>query len=97
MNDLTQWRALANSFPCLARMAGWKRIPSDYTPDTLIELCRGAISTSERSICEFLLHVWNKYDNAFELPELQGWDQRHQEAFAAWVDGRTLGRPLRYF
>ena len=55
------------------------------------------ISTAERSVCAFLLHVWNKYDNAFELPELQGWDQRHQEAFAAWVDGRTLGRPLRYF
>lgn len=95
LSDAAAWKALALSFPCISRMVSGERIPTEFTAQTLIDL-RG-ISTAERSVCAFLLHVWNKYDNAFELPELQGWDQRHQEAFAAWVDGRTLGRPLRYF
>ena len=95
LSDAAAWKALALSFPCVAGMVRGERIPANFTAQTLLEL-RG-ISTAERSVCAFLLHVWNKYDNAFELPELQDWDPRHQEAFAAWVDGRTLGRALRYF
>lgn len=95
LSDAVAWKALALSFPCIAGMARGERIPADFTAQTLIDLC--GISTAERSVCAFLLHVWNKYDNAFELPELQDWDERHQEAFAAWVGGQTLGRPLRYF
>ncbi len=95
LSDAAAWKALALSFPCIARMVRGELIPAEFTAQTLLGL-RG-ISTAERSVCAFLLHVWNKYDNAFELPELQDWDPRHQEAFAAWVDGRTLGRSLRYF
>lgn len=95
LSDAVAWKTLALSFPCIAGMVRGERIPADFTAQTLLDL-RG-LSTAERSVCAFLLHVWNKYDNAFELPELQGWDERNQEAFAAWVDGRTLGRALRYF
>lgn len=95
LSDAAAWKALALSFPCIAGMVRGERIPSEFTAQTLIDLC--GISTAECSVCVFLLHVWNKYDNAFELPELQDWDERHLLAFAAWVDGRTLGRPLRYF
>ena len=95
LSDAAAWKALALSFPCIAGLVVGERIPADFTAETLLDLC--GISTAERSVCAFLLHVWNKYDNAFELPELQDWDERHLVAFAAWVDGRTLGRPLRYF
>lgn len=57
MTDLVQWRTLANIFPCFIRMAGWRWISMDFTPETLA----------------------------------------HQQAFAAWVDRRTVERPLRYF
>ena len=98
MNDISRWRCLADSFPCLSRMMAGKRIPANYTPETLIDLARhGALSTSERSVLSFLLHVWNKYDFTFELPDTQIWDADHQKAFIAWSNGRTLGKPLRYF
>lgn len=97
LSDAAAWRVLANSFPCIARMAAWRRIPTNFTAETLIELCQDAISTSERSICEFLLHVWNQYDFSFTLSDVRTWDEAHQAAFIGWVTGKTLGRALRYF
>ena len=98
MDAMSRWQLLADSFPCLARMVAGKRIPANYTPQTLIDLCNStALSISERSVFSFLLHIWNKYDFAFELPDTQMWDTDHQRAFIAWVNGRTLGKPLRYF
>jgi hypothetical protein len=98
MTELHRWRLLADSFPCLTRMMAGKRIPTDYTPDTLIDLYSyGALSTSERSVMGFLLHVWNRYDFSFELPDTQTWDEAHQKAFIAWANGGKLGKPLRYF
>ena len=98
MNQLHSWRLLADSFPCVTRMMAGKRIPTDYTPETLIEFRQHSpLSTSERSVFSFLLHVWNKYDFSFELPDTQLWDPKHQKAFIAWASGRKLGKPLRYF
>ena len=93
MNDLGRWRILADSFPCLTRMVVGKRIPTNYTPETLIDLCtNGALSTSERSVFTFLLHIWNQYDWSFTLSDTLIWDTDHRKA-----NGRTLGKPLRYF
>jgi hypothetical protein len=98
MNDFCRWRLLADSFPCLARMVAMERIPDDYTPKTLIDLIQhAALSTSERSVFSFLLHVWNQYDHSFTLSDTVIWDTGHQKAFVAWANGRTLGKPLRYF
>ena len=97
MNDLTQWRMLATSFPCLSRMVLRRELPSDFTALTLIEALSGSLARIERSVCEFLLHVWNEHENAFGLAETRTWDEAHQLAFIGWVDGRTLGCPLRYF
>jgi hypothetical protein len=106
MDDTKRWRTLADSFPCLTRMVAGKRIPADYTPKTLkakryrpgIDLCgHAALSTSERSVFSFLLHVWNQYDHSFTLSDTLIWDTGHRKAFVSWANGRTLGEPLRYF
>ena len=106
MNDISRWRTLADSFPCLTRMVAGKRIPANYTPETLIDLCaHAALSTSERdrggnatlSVFSFLLHVWNQYDWSFTLSDTLIWDTGNRKAFVFWAHGRTLGEPLRYF
>jgi hypothetical protein len=98
MNELHRWRLLADSFPCVTRMMAGKRIPADFTPDTLIDLHQhAALSTSERSVFSFLLHVWNQYDHCFTLSDTLIWDTGHRQAFVCWANGRTLGEPLRYF
>ena len=98
MQDVHRWRLLADSFPCLPRMVAGKRIPTDYTPATLIDLCsNAALSTSERSVFSFLLHIWNQYDHSFTLSDTLIWDTGNRTAFVCWANGRTLGEPLRYF
>jgi hypothetical protein len=97
MDDYSRWRLLADSFPCLTRMVAGRRIPADYTPDTLIDLLDAALSTSERSVFSFLLHIWNQYDHSFTLSDTLIWDIGHRKAFVSWANGRTLGEPLRYF
>jgi hypothetical protein len=98
MNDVCRWRLLADSFPCLARMVAVERIPANYTPKTLIDLSRhDALSTSERSVFSFLLHVWNQYEFSFTLSDTLIWDTGNRKAFIFWANGRTLGEPLRYF
>lgn len=113
MDDYARWRLLADSFPCLTRMVVGKRIPADYTPKTLkakpyrpgIDLLYAALSTSERSVFNFLLHIWNQYDHSFTLSDtlkaqryrFSIWDSGHHKAFVCWANGRTLGEPLRYF
>lgn len=56
-----------------------------------------ALSTSERSVFGFLLHIWNQYDFSFKLSDTLIWDNGHRKAFVAWANGRTLGEPFRYF
>lgn len=98
MNEISRWRTLADSFPCLVGMVSGKRIPADYTPETLIVLCSNAsLSTSERSIFSFLLHTWNQYDSSFTLVDRLLWESGHRKAFVHWANGRTLADPLRYF
>mgnify|MGYP006908187022 CR=1 FL=1 len=98
MDDYSRWRLLANSFPCLGRMVASQRLSADYTPESLGQLCEHvALSTAERSVFSFLLHVWKQYDFSFTLSETRLWDESSRQAFAGWADGRTLGEPLRYF
>lgn len=98
MNQIPDWQRLAQSFPCTARLISSGKLPENYQPSDFIELhSEGPLSTAERSVVQFLLHVWNRYEFSFELPEMMGWDLGHQEAFVEWANGRTLGRPLRYF
>ena len=98
MSDISRWRLLANSFPCLAQMVAGKRLPASYTPETLMDLRQNvALSTSELSVLSFLLHIWNQYDWGFTLSDTLVWDPDSREAFVSWANGRTLGEPLRYF
>ena len=98
MSPLQSWRQLADTFRVTALLINWGRLPTDYKPEDAIFLYNeGPLSTNERTILGFLLHVWNRYDFPFDLAETTGWDPSHQQAFIGWVTGKTLGRPLRYF
>ena len=98
MTPLQSWQLLANTFHAIDLLIRYGKLPADYKPEDAIRLCREVpLSTHERNILGFLLHVWNKYDFPFELSEVEGWDPRHQQAFIGWVTGKTLGRPMRYF
>ena len=106
MPPTQSWQLLANTFHAIDLLVRCGKLPADYGPEDAIFLYREVpLSTHERNILGFLLHVWNKYDFPFEsvsvpegpLSEVEGWDPRHQQAFIGWVTGKTLGRPLRYF
>ena len=91
------WRILAQSFHVINRFVSGRRLPDDFQPTDAIDLYEEAVSTHERSVLSFLLHVWNRYDYSFDLSEVAGWSEQHQRAFSNWASGRTLGRPCRYF
>lgn len=92
------WRTLANTFHSLPRLVDANKLPVDYGPDEAIDLYRNVpLSSTERSLLSFLLHVWNHYDFTFDLSETLIWDMKHKKAFLNWVNGKTLGQPCRYF
>jgi hypothetical protein len=91
------WQLLAKTFALTELLILRDRLPKDFQPTDAIALCEGAISTHERSVLSFLLHVWNRYDFPFELSEVAMWGPDHQRAFSNWVNGETLGKPCRYF
>jgi hypothetical protein len=104
MPPIQTWRILADTFRATDLLVRRGKLPADYKPEDAIFLYNEVpLSTHERNILGFLLHVWNKYDFPFELSEVEGWDPRHpppvgtRQAFIGWVTGKTLGRPLRYF
>ena len=97
MSPAQAWRILAKSFNITSRFVQFQRLPEDFSPEDAIALHEEPISTHERSVLSFLLHVWNRYDFPFELSEVAGWTEQHQRAFSNWASGRTLGRPCRYF
>ena len=86
--DLNSTRT--RTFSHIEHLARFDRLPPDF-------LCEEPISTHERSILSFLLHVWNHYDYPFDLSEVAGWSDQHQIAFSNWVSGHTLGTRCRYF
>lgn len=91
------WQRLAHTFTLTALLVRRERLPKDFQPSDAIALYGEAISTHERSVLSFLLHVWNRYDFPFELSEVAMWGPDHQRAFSHWVNGQTLGQPCRYF
>ncbi len=91
------WRLFAKTFHVTNLLVQRDRLPKNFLPEHAIELFEEAISTHERSILSFLLHVWNRYDFPFELSEVVLWGPQHQQAFRDWVNGKTLGTPCRYF
>jgi hypothetical protein len=97
MSPPQAWQLLAKSFRITTILVRRDRLPEDYQPQDAIELCKESLSTYEHSVLSFLVHVWNRYDFPFELSEIAGWDEEHQRAFYNWANGRTLGRPCRYF
>jgi hypothetical protein len=98
MPPIQAWRTLADTFRATDLLVRRDKLPTNYKPEDAIFLYREVpLSTHERSILGFLLHVWNQYDFPFELSDIVGWDQAHQQAFTGWVTGKTLGQPLRYF
>ena len=115
MSPLQSWQLLANTFHAIDLLIGYGKLPANYAPkevplgykpeDAIFLYQEVPLSTHERNVLGFLLHVWNKYDFPFAsasvpegpLSEVEGWDLRHQQAFIGWVTGKTLGQPLRYF
>jgi len=97
MSPPQAWRILAKSFAVTDLFIRRRRLPEDFSPEHAIALHEEPISTHERSVLSFLLHVWNRYDFPFDLSEVAGWTEQHQRAFSNWASGRTLGRPCRYF
>ncbi len=91
------WQRLAKSFELTASLVRGDRLPVDFEPADAISLFEEPISTHERSILSFLLHVWNHYDFPFDLSEVAMWSPEHQRAFCGWASGQTLGKPCRYF
>ena len=97
MPSAQAWQNLANTFALIKLLIRRDRLPENFQPEHAIALYEEPISTHERSILSFLLHVWNRYDFTFELSEVAMWGPEHQRAFSNWVNGRTLGEPCRYF
>ena len=97
MSPTQAWRILAKSFNIISRLVQFQRLSDDFSPEDAIALHEEPISTHERSVLSFLLHVWNRYDFPFELSEVVLWGPQHQQAFRDWVNGKTLGTPCRYF
>lgn len=97
MSQSQAWQNLAKTFALTELLIRRDRLPKDFQPADAIALYEEAISTHERSILSFLLHVWNRYDFPFELSDVAMWDPNHLQAFSKWVNGETLGKPCRYF
>tara|TARA_Y100000815_G_scaffold270151_1_gene294314 strand:- start:547 stop:843 length:297 start_codon:yes stop_codon:yes gene_type:complete len=98
MSPTQTWQQLAGTFHAIDLLTRYGKLPAEYKPEDAIYLYKEVpLSTHERNVIGFLLHVWNHYDFPFELSEVAGWDPRHQQAFIGWVTGKTLGRPMRYF
>ena len=92
------WRVLADTFHSLSRLVRANKLPVDYGPEEAIHIYKTApLSSTERSLLGFLLHVWNHYDFEFDLSEIQFWDGENRKAFMEWIGGQTLGESCRYF
>jgi hypothetical protein len=92
------WRVLADTFHSLPQLVDANKLPINYGPEEAIDLYRNVpLSSRERSLLSFLLHVWNRYEFDFALSDLMFWDFDHQKAFSEWVGGQTLGQACRYF
>lgn len=94
---MSRWRTLAGHFPCTAALVTQGKLPQNYEPRDVIKLyAAGPVSSDERRVLLFLLHVWNRYDYPFELSEAMTWDPSHLKAFLGWISGRILGGPFLY-
>ena len=91
------WQLLAKTFQLTELLVRRDRLPENFQPEHAIALYEEPISTHERSILSFLLHVWNRYDYSFDLSEVAMWNPEHQRAFCDWASGKTLGKRCRYF
>ena len=97
MPPVHAWQLLAKTFQLTEVLVLRDRLPEDFKPEHAVELYKEPISTHERSILSFLLHVWNRYDYSFDLSEVAMWNPEHQRAFCDWANGKTLGKRCRYF
>ena len=98
MSSSQAWRTLADTFHSLPRLVDSNKLPVDYGPEEAVQIYKTVpLSSTERSLLSFLLHVWNHYEFTFDLSETMIWDSRHKKAFLNWVNGKTLGEPCRYF
>ena len=97
MPPVHAWQLLAKTFQLTEVLVLRDRLPEDFKPEHAVELYKEPISTPERSILSFLLHVWNRYDYSFDLSEVAMWNPEHQRAFCDWANGKTLGKRCRYF
>ena len=95
--DEKLWQKFAKTFDLTERMVRGYRLPADFYPEHALALFEEPLSTYERSVLSFLLHVWNRYDFPFELSEVAGWSEQNLHAFGKWATGQTLKDPCRYF
>ena len=97
MSPTQAWQLLAKTFHLTDLLVSHDQLPKHFEPADAISLYKQAISTHERSVLSFLLHVWNQYEFPFDLSEVGTWSLEHQKAFILWANGKTLGKPFRYF
>ena len=95
--DEKLWQKFAKTFDFTERMVRGDRLPADFYPEHAVALFGEPLSTYERSVLSFLLHVWNRYDFPFELSEVAGWSDESLHAFGNWATGQVLNEPCRYF
>ena len=95
--DEKLWQKFAKTFDLTERMVKGDRLPDDFYPEHAVQLFDETLSTYERSVLSFLLHVWNRYEYPFELSEVVGWSEQNLRAFGKWVTGQTLREPCKYF
>lgn len=95
--DEKLWQKFARTFDLTERMVCGDRLPADFYPEHAVALFQEPLSTYERSVLSFLLHVWNRYDFPFDLSEVAGWSDDNLHSFGRWATGQTLKDPCRYF
>lgn len=77
----TKMQALINSFPALKGRAGWRGDDSAH-----FRKCMTGMSSGEYCAAEFVLYVWNRVDNKFDMDRaINTWDQQNMDVFLDWL------------
>lgn len=95
-NSMERWRHLAENFHCIPALVGYRKLPEGFAPDDVDQLRqRGPVSSAERSVLQFLLHVWNLravIDSQLGCPAPAGLHRlvqraRHRRALSLFLGG----------
>ncbi|MBI3928940.1 MAG: hypothetical protein HY319_25585 [Armatimonadetes bacterium] len=95
---LDTWRKLARCFYSIRILVDDGRLPWDFQPWHLVRLVEdGPATPTHRSLCRFLLHIWNLKNGRFDLSDTFGWDEDQLAVLAVWATGAVTGQPGHCF